>query len=64
MPDNLNFRNSPDANRINVHETHEMRYWTQALGCTPEQLKEAVSKVGTSAIAVRNYIQQSNTRRG
>jgi hypothetical protein len=64
MPDNLNFRNSPDANRINVHETHEMRYWTQALGCTPEQLRDAVSKVGTSSSAVRNYIQNKGNVRG
>jgi hypothetical protein len=56
MPDNLNFRNAPDASRINVNESHEVRYWTQALGCSAEELRDAVSKVGTSAQAVRNYI--------
>jgi hypothetical protein len=57
MPDNMDFRNAPDANRINVNETHEVRYWTQALGCSAEELRDAVRKVGTSAQAVRNYIQ-------
>jgi hypothetical protein len=56
MPDNMNFRNNPDASRINVNETHELRYWTQALGCSAEELRDAVKKVGTSAMAVRNYI--------
>lgn len=57
MPDNMNFRNAPDSNRINVNESQEVRYWTQALGCSAEELRDAVSKVGTSIQAVSNYIK-------
>ena len=32
--------------------------WTQSLGCTAEQLKEAVGAVGNSAEAVRAYIKK------
>jgi len=38
-----------DAQRINVHEDYEVRYWSTKFGCTEEQLKAAVKKVGVMA---------------
>jgi hypothetical protein len=38
-----------DAQRVNVHEDYEVQYWTKKFGCTPEQLKAAVKKVGVMA---------------
>ena len=35
-----------DAKRVSIHEDHEVRYWTKRFGCTLEQLKAAVTKVG------------------
>jgi len=35
-----------DAQRINVHEDYEVQYWSTKFGCTEEQLKAAVKKVG------------------
>lgn len=55
--DNLNKRNSPDSKRVNINEKHEMRYWTEALGCSEAELENAVKKVGTSAESVREYLQ-------
>jgi hypothetical protein len=37
---------------VNVNEDHEVRYWTQKLGVSKEQLAAAVNKVGVSADAV------------
>ncbi len=57
MPDDLSKRRPQDASRINIHEPYEVRWWTHALGCTEQQLKDAVRQVGTSAQAVRNYLK-------
>jgi len=47
-----------DAGRINVHEDYELQYWTKKFRVTPEKLREAVSKVGTSAEAVERELQR------
>ncbi len=57
MPDNLEDRGAQDRARINVHEEHEVRYWTKELGVTKEALEAAVSAVGVSAEKVRKYLQ-------
>ncbi|WP_454802938.1 DUF3606 domain-containing protein [Mucilaginibacter phyllosphaerae] len=49
---------SPDSKRINVNEDHEVAYWTKELGVTKEKLQEAVDAVGTSAEAVREYLNK------
>lgn len=49
---------SPDSKRINVNEDHEVAYWTKELGVTKEKLQEAVDAAGTSAEAVREYLNK------
>ena len=56
MPDDTTQRGAQDRARINVNEDHEIRYWTQALGVTEEELREAVAAVGVSAEAVRDHL--------
>ena len=56
MSDDLSNRGPQDDSRINVNQSHEVRYWTQQLGCTERQLREAVMAVGVSADAVRTYL--------
>jgi len=56
MADDLKDRGPQDRSRINVNEAHELRYWTQALGVTEAQLREAVQAVGASATAVRKHL--------
>lgn len=58
MADDLKNRGPQDASRINVHEEHEVRYWTEALGVTKEQLEQAVKAVGVSAQAVREHLKK------
>ena len=54
--DNLTKRNQPDRSKINMHEDHEVKYWTKALGVSKAELQKAVDKVGNSAAAVRKEL--------
>lgn len=54
--DSLTKREQPDRSKINMHEAHEVKYWTHALGITREELQKAVDKVGNSAAAVRKEL--------
>ncbi|WP_206861306.1 DUF3606 domain-containing protein [Lysobacter changpingensis] len=57
MSDDPNTRGEPDRSRINVNQEHELRYWTQALDVTEEELREAVRAVGASVSEVREYLR-------
>lgn len=46
MPDDPNLRGEGDRERINIHQEHELRYWSEKLGVSPEDLKKAVEDVG------------------
>lgn len=56
MADDMNNRGAQDRGRISLTEEHEVRYWTQALGVTKEQLAAAVQAVGASADKVRAHL--------
>lgn len=56
MADDLKNRGVQDRIRINVHEEHEVRYWTQELRVTPEELKRAVETVGVMVADVKKYL--------
>jgi hypothetical protein len=56
MSDNLNNRGPEDRNRINVHESWEVAYWTKELGVSKEELEQAVKKAGPAVSAVRQEL--------
>jgi len=56
MSDDLKNRGPQDRLRINVHEEHEVRYWTQELGISREDLERAVLAVGVMASDVRKHL--------
>lgn len=56
MSDDLNNRGQQDRIRINMHEEHEVRYWTQELGVSREELAQAVKNVGVMAADVRKHL--------
>lgn len=56
MSDDLNNRGQQDRIRINMHEEHEVRYWTQELGVSREELAQAVKDVGVMAADVRKHL--------
>ncbi|MGF6275886.1 hypothetical protein ABIB38_004292 [Massilia sp. UYP11] len=57
MSDDLNNRGQQDRIRINVNEEHEVRYWTQELGVTREELEQAVKTVGVMVDDVRKHLE-------
>ena len=56
MADDMNNRGAQDRSRISLTEDHEVRYWTNALGVSKEQLAAAVQAVGNNADKVRAHL--------
>jgi hypothetical protein len=49
MSDDKTKRGPRDADRVNVNEDYEVRYWTKKWGVTEAQLKDAVRRAGLMA---------------
>lgn len=58
MADDLSNRSVQDRARISLTEPHEVKYWTQALSVTKEELERMVSEVGHSAAAVHEKLNK------
>lgn len=56
MPDNKDITHPLDAKRIDINDPAEIQNWCNSFNCTEEQLKIAVSAVGTSGKAVKKYL--------
>lgn len=56
MSDDKSQTGSPDRDRINLEEDYEVQYWTDALGVTADELRNAVAAVGSTATAVRRHL--------
>ena len=54
--DNLKIKGAHDRSKINMHEIHEVQYWSKHLKVSKEQLQRAVDKVGNAAAAVRKEL--------
>ncbi len=54
--DDLSKKGQQDRSKINMHEAHEVSYWTKHLNVSKEELQKAVDKVGNSAAAVRKQL--------
>ena len=59
MSDDKTKRGLQDRTKINVHEKYELDYWTKKFGVSPDELRDAVSRVGTSAEAVERELNRS-----
>jgi len=62
MSDDTAQRGSADRSRINMNQDHEVRYWTQALGVSEDELRRAVGAVGVSADKVREHLKTSGNK--
>ena len=49
MVDNLSDRGTRDRARIDVHQLHELRYWSKQFGVSEDELRRAVEQVGPMA---------------
>jgi hypothetical protein len=56
MTDDLNNPGPEDGKLISITEDHELDYWTKALNCSRDELRDAVAAVGHSADKVREYL--------
>lgn len=56
MSDNLQKKDYNDRDRINIHESHEVAYWTKRFGVTEAQLKAAVAAVGVMVKDVQRHL--------
>ena len=54
--DDLKNKGQQDRSKINMHEEHEVKYWTKQLGVSKDKLQEAVDKVGSGAASVRKQL--------
>jgi predicted RNA-binding protein YlqC (UPF0109 family) len=54
--DGLTKKETPDRSKINMHQPHEVHYWTKHLNVSNEELQKAIDKVGNSAAAVRKQL--------
>lgn len=63
MSDDNSKRGTSDRSRINIHEEHEVRYWSTKFDCTREQLVDAVESAGVNADKVELYLAAESARR-
>ena len=56
MADNLSERGAGDRARINIEQPYEVRYWSQKLGVTEEELRRVVEQVGPMAHRVEERL--------
>lgn len=56
MSDDKSKTGGSDRKRINIHESYELRDWSAKFKVTPDELKAAVNRVGTSAKEVEEYL--------
>jgi len=57
MSDDKSKRGPADRRQIDIEDEHEVRYWSEVLGVTPDRLR-VVGKVGPMADRVRNEIRK------
>lgn len=51
-------RGPTDASRVDVHEARDLKYWSRALGVSPERLILAVQEAGVMADDVRAELRK------
>lgn len=56
MTDDKTIQAPHDANRINLNEDYEVRYWTERFGVAKEALSDAINTVGPNVKTVRAYL--------
>jgi hypothetical protein len=58
MADNLKQTGKPDDQRINVEQDHELNYWSNELGVSREELRNAVKQAGPMVRDVRQHLSR------
>lgn len=58
MADNLNQTGRTDDARINLDQDHELAYWSEKLGVSREQLRDAVQAAGPMVKNVQKHLNR------
>ena len=58
MPDDPTKKRPQDSSRINPKEKHELQYWAEKFGVSPDRIRQAVERVGNSVEAVEREIKR------
>ena len=58
MADNLKQTGRSDDARINLDQDHELAYWSEKLGVSREQLREAVQAAGPMVKNVQKHLNR------
>ena len=56
MSDDLKQTGKPDDSRINIEQIHEVKYWANRFGVSPDALRSAVQKAGSMVKDVRQQL--------
>ena len=56
MADDPSQRHSPDRDRINLSQQHEVRYWSQKFGVSEQELRDAVQELESIGTAVDGHV--------
>ena len=57
MSDNLKHTGEPDRSRINLNQDYEVQYWSKKFGCTADELRQVVARVGNMPDAVERALK-------
>jgi hypothetical protein len=61
MPDSTTSRGGQDRTRINIRQEYELRDWARKFNATPDQIKDAVGRVGDLATDVEMDLNGSRS---
>lgn len=56
MADDPTKKGLQDRNRVNSNEDYEVRYIAEMLNVTPDEIREAIKKVGNNRNDITEYI--------
>ena len=62
MSDNPDLTDYRDRDRIDVHQDHELRYWSKEVGVAAEILKDTVQDAGVMVADVRRELRKGAKR--
>ena len=63
VADNPTLTRPQDAQRIHIHQEHELRYWRQKPGVSAEVRRDAVEQVGPMVEDVADFIDAEKRSR-
>jgi hypothetical protein len=61
MADDLKQTGKADDQRINISQDYELTYWSERLGVSKEELREAVSKAGPLVKDVEQQLHRGSS---